>query len=118
MALPIPTDRRFDAVGLEGLARAVAAAAPDEPETDALERKGALVLSSRKAGFDLARHLLGFGNRSVPQAQRQFDGYAYLLAGVASGDLCGITLPDPAELHNALDAFVGHGHPHWQLHRV
>jgi hypothetical protein len=118
MALPIPTDRRFDAVGLEVLVRAVAAATPDEPETDALEWKGALDLSSRKARFDLARHLLGFGNRSVPQSQRRFEGFAYLLAGVAPCDLCGITLPDPAELHNALDAFVAHGHPHWQLHRV
>jgi hypothetical protein len=118
VALSVPTDRRLDADGLEALVRAIAAASADEPETDSLEWKGALELSGRKARFQLARTLLGFGNRSVHQAQRAFEGYAYLVAGVGPGNLCGVALPDPAEIENALDGFISHGHPNWRLHQA
>lgn len=90
----------------------------DEPETDALEWKGALDLTNRKSRFDLSRHLLGFGNRTVQQAQHAFDGYAYRLAGVEPGNLCGVAIPDPADLENALSSFIAHGHLAWRLHRV
>ena len=98
--------------------RAIAVASLDEPETDALEWKGALNLTNRKSRFDLSRHLLGFGNRTVQQAQHAFDGYAYRLAGVEPGNLCGVAIPDPADLENALSSFIAHGHLAWRLHRV
>lgn len=118
MAMAIGTGKRLDVAGLEALVYAVAEAPTDEPETDALEWKGTLDLAGRKPRFQLARTLLGFGNRSVHQAQRTFEGFAYLLAGAAPGNLCGVALPDPAEVENALDAFIAPGHPHWTLHRV
>ena len=42
--------------------------------------------------------LLVFGNRTIQQAQHAFDGYAYRLAGVEPGNLCGVAIPDPADL--------------------
>ena len=99
MALSVPTHRRLDQpANLEALVRAIAVASLDEPETDALEWKGALDLTNRKSRFDLSRHLLGFGNRTIQQAQHAFDGYAYRLAGVEPGNLCGVAIPDPADL--------------------
>jgi hypothetical protein len=119
VAISISTDRRLErAEDLVALVRAVLSAPSDEPETDALEWKGALDLSSRKSKFDLACQVLGFGNRSVASARRSFDGHAYLLCGVEPGNLCGVAMPDPATLTNALGTFVAHGHPSWRLHRV
>jgi|GEM_PF-2311186 len=118
MALLLADQQRLDPAGLKGLVLAIAAASPDEPETDALEWKGALDLSGRRARFQIARTLLAFGNRTVHQAQRTFSGCAYLVAGVEPGNLCGVAVPDPATLENALDAFIAHGHPSWRLHRV
>jgi hypothetical protein len=75
VALSVPTHRRLDQpANLEALVRAIAVAFLDELETDALEWKGALDLTNRKSRFDLSRHLLGFGNRTVQQAQHAFDG--------------------------------------------
>jgi hypothetical protein len=119
VTISISTDRRLERTGdLVALVRAVLSAASDEPETDALEWKGPLDLSSRKSKFDLARHILGFGNRDVADARRSFEGHAYLLFGVEPGNLCGVAIPDPATLTNALGAFVAPGHPSWCLHRV
>jgi hypothetical protein len=119
MALSLSTTRRLDGPGdLEALVRAVAAASPDEPETDALEWKGGLDLDARKPRYDLSRHVLGFGNRSVRLARASFEGYAYLLAGVTAGEIIGVDIPDPAELGNALASFVAPGQPAWKLHRV
>ena len=119
VTISISTDRRLErAEDLVALVRAVLSAPSDEPETDALEWKGGLDLGSRKSKFDLACQVLGFGNRSVASARRSFDGHAYLLCGVEPGDLCGVAMPDPATLTNALGTFVAHGHPSWRLHRV
>ena len=52
------------------------------------------------------------------QAAQAFDGYAYLVAGAEPGNVCGVALPDPADVENALDGFIAHGHPLWRLHRV
>ena len=114
----MPTDQRLLDSGLVALVRAIVAASPDEPETDALEWKGALDLSRGKARFQLARTLLGFGNRMPAEAAQAFDGYAYLVAGAEPGNVCGVALPDPADVENALDGFIAHGHPLWRLHRV
>src|ERR1700754_2537495 len=109
VSISISTDRRLkEAEDLVALVRAVLGAPSDEPETDALEWKGPLDLSSRKSKFDLARHVLGFGNRSVATARRSFEGHAYLLFGVEPGNLCGVAMPDPATLTNALGTFVAH----------
>jgi hypothetical protein len=118
VTIQLPDRQRLDGAGLPTLVRAIVAAAPDEPETDALEWKGALELSSRKARFQIARTLLGFGNRTVEKARATFGGHAYLVAGAEPGKLSGVVLPDPAELENALDAFIAQGHPSWRLHRV
>jgi hypothetical protein len=118
MALAIATDRRPDAFGFEALVRAIAAAPDREPETDALEWKHTLELAGRRARFQLARTLLGFGNGTVAQAQRAFEGNDHLLAGVEPGSLVGVSPPDPAELENALHGLVANGHPSWRLHRL
>lgn len=94
--------------------RAVSAASANEPETDALEWKGPLDLRDKKARYDLARHVLGFGNRSITDASEAFEGFAYILIGVEPGSLCGVDVPDPATLTNALGRYVAHGQPAWR----
>ncbi len=111
-------DRRLIEPELSELVRTIVAAPQDEPETDALEWKGSLELSGRRARSQLARTLVGFGNRRVSLAQRAYGGYAYLVAGAEPGQLLGVDLPDPADLENALNGFVAHGSPGWRLHRV
>jgi hypothetical protein len=118
MALSVPSDRRLREAELEALVVAVRDGAPDEPERDALEWKGALDVASNKGRFELARQILGFGNRDVALASRTFGGYAYLLVGVEPDGLPGVDMPDPAELNNALARFIAEGHPHWHPERV
>lgn len=118
MALNVPSDHRLLDAELAALVVAVRDGSPGEPEREALEWKGALDLVSKKSRFELARHILGFGNRDTARASRTFGGYAYLLVGVEPGALLGVDMPDPAELNNALARFVAEGHPHWHPERV
>lgn len=77
------------------LVKAVRDAPAGEPETDSVEWKSAWDLSSAKYKFETARHILGFGNRTVVAAQGMFEGCAYLVAGVEPGNVVGIEKLDP-----------------------
>ena len=98
---------------LTALAEAVFSAPSSEPETDALEWKSAWDLTTTEVRFQTARHLLGFGNRSVVTAHREFEGCAYLLAGVEPSNVVGVKVLDPADIDNALSRFVAPGQPRW-----
>ncbi|HEY1357042.1 MAG TPA: hypothetical protein VGF21_01940 [Thermoleophilaceae bacterium] len=119
MPLEFPPDRRLATANqLTALARAVYEAPPATPETDAVEWKGPLDLGARYAQFDIGRHILGFGNRTVAQASRAFEGYAYLLAGVEPGTVHGVSVMDPARLTDAFGRYVASGQPFWDPHYV
>jgi hypothetical protein len=98
---------------LLGLAEAVHDAPVNEPETDSIEWKSAWNLDEAKYRFETARHILGFGNRTVAAARRSFEGCSYLLAGVEPGNLVGVERLDPAKIDDAIRKYVAPGEPRW-----
>ena len=117
VALPIRTDLALRTpVELEALVRAIYQAPSGEPETDSLEWKGPWDLSDADDRFETARHILGFGNRTVAAASTAFEGCAYLLAGVEPGVLSGVPQIDPAEIDDQLCKYILHGQPRWTPH--
>jgi len=98
---------------LRRLAEAVRDAPAGEPETDSVEWKGPWDLTETKTKFQTAKHVLGFGNRTVVAAARVFEGCAYLLAGVEPGSVIGTAVIDPAQLDDYLSKYVLPGQPRW-----
>ncbi len=114
VALSIDTSRALRTqVELTSLVEAVRDAPKEEPETDNVEWKSDWDLSDARVRFDTARHLLGFGNRTVFAAEQQFEGCAYILAGVEPGNLVGMEPLDPAEIDDHLSKYVSSGQPRW-----
>lgn len=94
---------------LEKLIRAILAANPSD-ETDWLEWKGTLDLSSRSAAFDIARTVLGFSNRMPERAALNCEGASYMVVGATAHDtLLGVTEVDGATLEQAVESYVGSG---------
>jgi hypothetical protein len=87
---------------------------PRTLETRSLEWKRTWNLAKPEIQFQIARQILGFGNRLPVDAARAFGGYAYLLIGVHPGEVQGIDIPDPAQLTNALRRFVAASQPSWE----
>lgn len=75
-------------------------------ETDYLEWKRVYDLSTRPGAASVAKHLIGFANRSAPQAERHMGGHAYLLVGVEPSLLAGVPHWDAADVENWLSPFV------------
>jgi hypothetical protein len=103
---------------MTALVQAVRDAAEAEAETDSLEWKTDWDLREPKVRFETARHILGFGNRSVRSAGAPFEGCGVLLAGVAPNALVGIEAMDPAELEDGIGKYVASGSPRWSPHYV
>jgi hypothetical protein len=100
------------------LVKAVAGAPPSEPETDWLEWKSQLDVSSKAGAYAAARSVLGFGNRDPDHARRFAKGCAYLLAGVEPGNLAGVAVHDPADVEQWLNRFIAPGRPQWDVDYV
>lgn len=114
MALNVDRSRALRTPGeLVGLVEAVRDASPAEPETDSLEWKSDWDITNAGVRFDTVRHLLGFGNRTVFAAQQNFEGCAYLLAGVEPGNLIGAPIVDPADIDDQLSKYILPGQPRW-----
>jgi Putative DNA-binding domain len=90
-----------------GLVEAVRDAAPHEQETNALEWKGSLDLSSKRDQTKIVKAVLSFANRQPDEASRAFGGCAYLLVGVEPGALAGIQPIDAAKLESSLVSYIG-----------
>lgn len=117
MALPIDHSRALRTLDeLCALVEAIRDAPASEPETDCLEWKSKWDLSETAKCFETAKHILGFGNRSVAAARRDFDGCAYLVIGVEPGNLCGTSPLDPAILNGKIGRYVESGAPRWGPH--
>lgn len=94
---------------LEQLIRAVYTA-DNADESRAIEWKsGFHPITSTEASFMIAKTILGFANRPVPVATKDFEGVAYMLIGVEPGALHGQEVPDSAELLNAVRRYTGSG---------
>jgi hypothetical protein len=100
------------------LIEAVRLAPADTHETDSLEWKTNWDLRAPERRFETAKHLLGFGNRSVESARRDFQGCAYFMAGVAPWTLVGVEQHDPATLEDWLGQYIAPGRPRWTPYYV
>jgi hypothetical protein len=98
---------------LRTLITSIRDASPTEPETDAIEWKRSLDLTSAEDRFNLARHVLGMGNRIPAVAERSFQGCGYVLVGVEPQRLAGCPVWDPADIDNWLARYIAPGSPRW-----
>ncbi len=89
------------------LVEAVANASNSEQETEWIEWKSGLDLTTVETQFELAKHILGYANRHPDVAGATLGGCAYLLVGVEPGNTQGIQPIDSAQLGKAIDAYTG-----------
>ena len=83
-------------------------------ESDSIEWKSTLDLTSTEGGFAVARTVLGMGNRMPEVAGRAFEGVGYVLVGAEPGNLAGVASVDPAVLSQVIESYVGAAEgPRW-----
>jgi hypothetical protein len=92
---------------LEELVRAVRDAPAATQEQPFVEWKSAGDATEKKWRAELAKQVLGFGNRDVDAAAAWFGGCGYVLLGVAPGSLNGTPVHDSAKLESWLSPYVG-----------
>lgn len=95
--------------------QAVAGAAAIEQETDWIEWKSTIDVSSSEGAFKVARGILGFGNRDPAHAARFARGCAYFLVGVEAGALTGTQAHDSADVEQWLSRYIARGEPQWSV---
>jgi hypothetical protein len=83
-------------------------------ETNWLEWKSALDLSTAEGRFAVAKAMLGFANRSVAQAQLAFEGVAYMVVGVEPGSAAGVPNFDHSTLGQRIKTYADG--PRWTPH--
>ncbi|MPY81277.1 MAG: hypothetical protein GEV04_23245, partial [Actinophytocola sp.] len=91
---------------LEDLVRAVMGADPHN-ESTWIEWKSRLGLEEMSTHHHIAKHVLGFANRTVETARAHAGGYAYLIIGADPKGLLGISPVDPANLRPWIERYVG-----------
>lgn len=115
MPLGIPTDRAFRSRhDLCALVRAIRDAPSSEMEQDWIEWKAAEKLLASSCLGEIARHVIGFANRSPEEAARIVGGCAYLLIGVEPGRLASAEVIDSAQLDQGLERYLGTDGPQWR----
>lgn len=76
-------------------------------ESTWIEWKSTLDLNDKPAHYHIAKHVLGFANRSVLNATVHAAGHAYLIVGAEPGNILGVTPVDPAVLRPKIMRYVG-----------
>jgi hypothetical protein len=79
---------------------------PTLQENEHLEWKSGYDLGRRPDAGKIAKQLIGFANRDPARAQRQTEGYAYVMLGVGPGAVIGVPVWDSADIENWLSRFV------------
>lgn len=91
----------------------------DEAETNYLEVKGPLDMSSKAAVAKIAKFLLGSTNRRPKAAAPYFHGYAVLVIGAQKGDAAGVPRGNEAhELEDRLRFYLGPQFPAFEFGRI
>jgi hypothetical protein len=88
------------------LIRAILDADPND-ETDWLEWKSRLGLTSAAGRFPIAKGILGLANRIPTRAQANCGGIGYVVIGAEPGSVTGVLAVDPAQLDDGLSPYVG-----------
>lgn len=104
--LAFDTARPLRQADFPDLVEAVVNATPSD-ESDWLEWKSTLDLSSKAAHSHIARAVLGFANRLPDDAAGFAGGCGYLLVGVEPGRVVGVAQVDPVELDRGVCAYTG-----------
>lgn len=91
----------------------------DEAETNYLEVKGPLDVTSKADVAKIAKFLLGSANRRPDLAARHFHGYAVLLIGAQKGHAGGVPRGNEAhELEERLRPYLGQTFPGFEFDRI
>ena len=91
----------------------------DEAETNYLEAKSALDLTSTEGVAKIAKFLLGAANRRPQEAARYFHGYAVLVIGAQEGHADGVPRGLEAhELEDRLRPYLGPQFPAFEFGRI
>ena len=101
---------------LRELVEAIRDSPPDSQETNWVEWKSGLDLSSKEGRFSIARAVLGFANREVTLASNVFEGVAYMVVGAEPGAVAGVTVIDSAKLEQGVRTYLDG--PRWTPHYV
>jgi hypothetical protein len=80
---------------------------PGLQESDFLEWKTVYDLKTRPGRAATSKHLIAFANRDLAQAERNAEGYAYLILGVEPENLVGVPIWDSADIENWLSPYTG-----------
>ncbi|OLT79695.1 hypothetical protein BKG58_19905 [Mycobacteroides abscessus subsp. abscessus] len=88
------------------LVAAIHGSRPEAQETNWLEWKSSLDLSTKEGKFTVAKAVLGFANRSVEDARLNCGGVAYMVVGVEPGAAAGIPAIDHADLTPGIKTYV------------
>ena len=108
MSLAIDTSRAFRFPDeLAGLVTVVVQHAGDYEETNWLEWKAGLDLTSEAAFCHLPHTVLGFANRDPEVAAQHAEGFAYLIIGAEPGDVSGVTPIDSGDMSSKLRSYMG-----------
>ena len=91
---------------LRGLVEAIHCAPAGTQETNWLEWKNGVDLTTAEGKFAVAKAILGFANRSVQQAQLACEGVAYIVVGAAPGAAAGVGTIDHADLGQGINAYA------------
>lgn len=96
------------------LLEAIRRAPVGSQETHWVEWKSTLDFGSKADRFAAARAIIAFANRDPVSSGRDCGGEAYLVVGVAPGQLVGVTeVLDAAALHDKLRPYVDG--PQWSV---
>lgn len=82
-------------------------------ETDWLEWKTSLDLTSAGGRFEVIRQILGFANRDPDAARHHAGGLAYLILGIEPGNPCGQSPIDNADLTAGIGRYIVRQGPIW-----
>ena len=105
--LPVDSSRPYQYPSeLTALVEAVTRADPNN-ESTWIEWKSWLDLADKSGHFHLAKHVLGFANRTVATARTHAGGHAYVVVGAEPGNTRGITTVDQAVLVPQIVRYVG-----------
>lgn len=89
----------------------------DLSEVDWFELKGTLSFTARadrkRSAVTLARAVLGMANRMPDTSAKHLSGHGVVLVGIDGHEILGAEQVDGAQLHDALDPYVGQNGLHW-----
>jgi hypothetical protein len=99
-------------LGMQRLLEAVENAHPND-ESEWIEFKADLDPNTKDGAAAIAKAVIAFANRDPDRAQRWCRGHAFVVLGLAPGNLAGAPEIDPADLHNKVNALLASPPPDW-----